>query len=324
MRQVDKETYFQLTEKFKEIPLNQSYGWYAMNSLYHPEKIIFLINDTANPTIACIGHIKKAGTLKMLLIEGERYINEDAVQSSMIKKFYSEIVTLGYDMVEICSNAIYHFNYEIGMRQAGFLRPVGQFCFPSTKMIDLTLPISYNRNWKRNLQKASEQHLIFEVVEHITMKDIDDFLKIYLSLADRKKISFTYTPKQIYNLCLSKDFQLFFVSSNLVRQVSFIVYRADNQVTPLYAASNENALETSATYFMYEQLFNYYKQSGIKKFDMAKLLPSTKSINNVFLFKNGVKGSFIQLNGEWSWYKHSIYRIGMYFVKKYLFKKRET
>jgi hypothetical protein len=56
---------------------------------------------------------------------------------------------------------------------------------------------------------------------------------------------------------------------------------------------------------------------------MEKLVPSTKPINSVFLFKNGVEGKHIVLNGEWSWYKNLYYRPLMYFVKKYLMKKRE-
>lgn len=324
MALVDKETFFKLTDKFNEIPFTQSYGWYTMHSLHHPEKIIFLVNSINNPTIACFGHIKKMGFIKMLLIEDERYLDENSTNPSLIREFYMDVISLGFDIVETCSNKLFCFDYEIGMRQAGFLRPVGQFCFPSTKIIDLTKPIVYNRNWRRNLKKATESNLHFEIIDQATQNDVDDFLEIYSSMSSRKKVHFNYNSKQIYSLCTSSEnIRLFFVSANRKRQACFIVYTSNDNAYPLYVASDSNALNTAASNFIYNELFKYLIKCGVKKFDMAKLLPSSDKMNNVFLFKNGIDGTFIQLNGEWGWYKHSIYRIGMYFVKKHLLNKRE-
>lgn len=323
MNVVDKDTFFQLTEKFQEIPLTQSEGWYAMNSCYHPEKIIFMVNDGENPRIGCFGHVKKMGFIKMLLIEGERYVDSDAMKTATIRSFYSGILALGYDMVEVCSDAPYNFEYETAMRQVGFLRPVGQFSLPSTKIIDLIQPIKYNQNWKRYLKKSSEYNLTFEAIDQITVKDAEDFISINRSMTERKDLSFHYDAEQIYALCTSKDFQLFFVSFESKRIATTIIFKSKKMAKSLFAASSKEALKTLASYFMYEQMFNYLSNQGIQNFDMGKLLPSTDNVNNVFLFKNGVKGTHIQLNGEWSWYKKSIYRSSMYFVKKYLMKKRE-
>lgn len=323
MNLVDKDTFFQLTEKFQEVPLTQSAGWYAMNSCYHPEKIIFMINDVENPRIGCFGHVKKMGFIKMLLIEGERYVDSDAMKTPTIRNFYSGILALGYDMVEVRSGAPYSFEYETAMRQVGFLRPVGQFSLPSTKIIDLTRSIEYNQNWKRNLKKASEFELTFEAIDQITQKDVEDFISINRSMTERKDLSFHYDLKQIYALCTSKDFQLLFVSSAKKRIACMIIFKSKKFASLLYAASSKEALISSASFFMYNQLFTYLSNQGIREFGMEKLLPSTDNVNNVFLFKNGVKGTHIQLNGEWSWYKKSIYRSSMYFVKKYIMKKRE-
>ena len=60
-----------------------------------------------------------------------------------------------------------------------------------------------------------------------------------------------------------------------------------------------------------------------KTFDMEKLAPSIHSTNAVFLFKNGIKGEYIVVNGEWSWHKNSFLRPLMYIAKKWFLKKIE-
>lgn len=319
----DKNLYFQILEKFKIVPYTQSRGWYDVHSLYKPERIIFFVNDNENPTIACYAHKKIFLGVKMILIEGEAYKDSKSSNLKDIRNFYKNISELGYQIIEVASNATYDFDYETALRQAGYLRPIGQFCLPSTKIIDLQQPIQYNQNWKRNLKKNQSFNLKFDVISKTTLEDCEDFLDIYRMMTNRKNLTFNFSPQQVFNLCSSDNFQLFFVSENGERQAAIIIHKANNKAGLLYAATTKNALNTFASFFMYDQLFKYLSESGFLFFDMEKLLPSTDAVNNVFLFKNGIQGTHLQLNGEWSWYKNAIYRSSMYFVKKYLMKKRE-
>ena len=141
----DKNSYFQILEKFEIVPYTQSRGWCEMQSLYKPERVKYFVNDMDNPTIACFAHEKKMLGVRMIVIEEEAFKDELAHTPAEIKKFYEIIKASGYKIIEISSNSKYDFDYEIALRQAGFLRPVGLFSLPSTKIIDLTNPIGYKK-----------------------------------------------------------------------------------------------------------------------------------------------------------------------------------
>lgn len=319
----DKNSYFQILEKFEIVPYTQSRGWCEMQSLYKPERVKYFVNDMDNPTIACIAHEKKMLGVRMIVIEEEAFKDELAHTPAEIKKFYEIINASGYKIIEVSSNSKYDFDYEIALRQAGFLRPVGLFSLPSTKIIDLTNPIGYNRDWKNNLKKAAKNGLEFEPVERVEKFHSEEFIKIYSEMSRSKSIGIPFNAELIEKLCSTGEFKLFFVLRNGVRIASTIIFQRNESALSLYAASGSIARSTSASYFMYDELFKYLADSGVKTFDMGKLLPSKEPVNNVFLFKNGIEGKHIQLNGEWARYSNPFYRFSMYFVKRYILKRKE-
>lgn len=319
----DKNSYFQILEKFEIVPYTQSRGWCEMQSLYKPERVKYFVNDMDNPTIACFAHEKKMLGVRMIVIEEEAFKDELAHTPAEIKKFYEIINASGYKIIEISSNSKYDFDYEIALRQAGFLRPVGLFSLPSTKIIDLTNPIGYNRDWKNNLKKAAKNGLEFEPVERVEKFHSEEFIKIYSEMSRSKSIGIPFNAELIEKLCSTGEFKLFFVLRNGVRIASTIIFQRNESALSLYAASGSIARSTSASYFMYDELFKYLADSGVKTFDMGKLLPSKEPVNNVFLFKNGIEGKHIQLNGEWARYSNPFYRFSMYFVKRYILKRKE-
>ena len=319
----DKNSYFQILEKFEIVPYTQSRGWCEMQSLYKPERVKYFVNDMDNPTIACFAHEKKMLGVRMIVIEEEAFKDELAHTPAEIKKFYEIINASGYKIIEISSNSKYDFDYEIALRQAGFLRPVGLFSLPSTKIIDLTNPIGYNRDWKNNLKKAAKNGLEFEPVERVEKFHSEEFIKIYSEMSRSKSIGIPFNAELIEKLCSTGEFKLFFVLRNGFRIATTIIFQRNESALSLYAASGSIARSTSASYFMYDELFKYLADSGVKTFDMGKLLPSKEPVNNVFLFKNGIEGKHIQLNGEWARYSNPFYRFSMYFVKRYILKRKE-
>lgn len=320
---INYETFFRLTEQFEIVPYTQSRGMFEYNALSGIERIKFFTNDIENPRIACFGHEKKFVGKKMILIEGECYARAEDLNIDNIRAFYHELTLLRYDFIEVCSNSKYNFHYETALRQAGYLRPVGQFSMPITKVIDLTSEITYTKNWKQNLKKASKNNLIFEPIVNVQLSDCIDFVSIYLDMTKRKSLGHSLNAQQVYALCKTADFHLYFVSYNNKRIAGRITHEFKTHAGSFYAATSFEALKLSAAFFLYNAVLTYLKQNGLKTFDMEKLVPSTKPVNNVFLFKNGISGIFQQLNGEWSWYKKKYYRPLMYFVKKYLMKKKE-
>lgn len=320
---VNQEIFFTLISQFEIVPYTQSRGMFEYIALAGVDRIKFLVNDLEKPTIACFGNEKSFGIWKMISIEGECLFRTENLGVNDIRTFYNDITLLGYDFVEVCSNSEYDFGYETALRQAGYLRPVGQFSIPITKIIDLTSEIKYNQNWKRNLKKSIQNELVFEPVENPKISDCNDFIAIYQEMISRKSLFISFSNEQIFSLCKTGDFRMFFASTNQQRIAGIIVHQRKTHAGLLYAATNKLALQNSASFFMYNELFKYLKTIGVISFDMEKLVPSTLPVNNVFIFKNGIFGNIIQLNGEWSWYKKSYYRPLMYFVKKYLMKKRE-
>ncbi len=333
MNVVDKNTFFEITQNFLLVPFTQARGYYEMHALSGVERIKFFVNDIENPTIACFGHEKRFFGKKLLLIEGECYADKPDVESekkahryfTALREFYSELKSTVYDMIEIQSSAAYDFRYETALRQAGFLRPVGQFSMPTTKIIDLTSEIVYDENWRRFVRKSLQNDLKIEILDEVDQKDCADFVQLQNDLNKRKKLSVGFSAAQIQALCNDKSFQMFFTLYGGQRITALIVHKDEHRkhVHLNNVASNTIALRTSASFFIYSSVINYLKEAGYKSFDLEKLVPAQDGINSVFKFKDGINGKYEVLNGEWSWYKKKFYRPTMYFVKKYIIKKRE-
>ena len=320
---IDQITFFKLIEQFEVVPYTQTKGMFEFHALAGINRIKFFVNNTEAPTIACFGHEKSFGLKKMILIEGECHAISANLNVDEIRIFYNEFTKFGYDFIEVCSNAEYNFNYETALRQAGYLRPVGQFSMPLTKVVDLASEIIYTRNWKQNIKKANRNNLKFEPVINVQLSDCVDFVFIYSEMLKRKSLGSILSTEQVYALCKTGDFCLYFVTYQNRRIAARITHERKTHAGSWYAATNNDALHLSASFFLYKAVLDYLKEKGFHTFDMEKLVPSTKSVNNVFLFKDGIVGKYVQLNGEWSWYKKQYYRPVMYFVKKYLMKKKE-
>ncbi len=333
MERIDKNTFFELTKDFALVPYSQARGVCELHALAGEERTRFFVNDIKNPSIACFGYEMQCLGKKMLLINGECYTEAPDFENekkahryfTTLREFYRELKSMSYDMIEIQSNATYDFRYETALRQAGFLRPVGQFSMPTTKIIDLTSEIGYDENWRRFIRKSLQNELKLEILDDVNQEDCADFVRLQNALNKRKNLLIAFSESQIQVLCSDKSFQLFFAVYDKQRIAALIVHKDEKRmhVHLNNVASNDLALQTSASFFIYNSVINYLKESGYKSFDLEKLLPSEDKVNNVFKFKNGINGKFEVLNGEWSWYRKKYYRPTMYFVKKYLMKRQE-
>ena len=325
MNIIDKNTFFDITQNFDFVPFMQSEGWWAMNSVKDENRFVFFVDSLKKPTLACMGCVIKRFGLKLLLIDGECFADAQQISDKKVRDFYKDIKQTGFDMVEVNSSLPYNALYEIGIREAGYLRPVGMFSTPLSSWVYLQQKIYYNRNWERNIKKSEKYSLELKIIAEPTEKDYKDFCEIYNLMSNRKNIN-KLSTQQISRLLISKNFQILFVEKNNERIAAIIIYFNKNQAISegIFAGSTDKALATHATFFMYDAMFQYLKKLNYEIYDMAKLAPSTHSKQSVFLFKNGVKGEKILYCGEFSWYKRQIYRPMMYFVKKYLFKRIEV
>ncbi len=324
MNIIDKNKFFEITKQFEYVPYTQTEAWHAHFVGHKNDSFAFFVDDEHKPKIACVAHVKKALGLKMLLLEGECLLVK-TYKSSLIKSFYETMTSLNYDMIEIVSNYPYNSEFEVGIRRAGFLRPVGSFSMPLSNWINLQEDIKCNSNWTRNFKKSQAFDLDFELVQRPSLDIVKSVVFFYNKFSSEKGLSHLLVVESINKLLQSDSFSVGLVKNKEKEILSFIIiHNTKKHAGLLYAASGDKSKDSGATFFMYTELFKVLKEKGLNTFDMEKLVPSTHSTDGVFLFKDGVKGIRTVYNGEWSWYKKSIYRPLMYFVKKWMFKKREV
>ena len=325
MNIIDKSTFFDIMQNFDYVPFTQSKGWWAMNSLADENRFAFFVDCVEKPAIACMGHVKKSMGLKMLQIESECLLDEKNIDSKKIREFYKEITKAGFDMVETNSSLPYNALYEIGIRQASYLRPVGMFSTSLTILLDLQKPIKYDKNWQKNLRRTEKHQLSFVPVMSSIDKDIEDYMLMHKEMINRKQFGDNLSYNGLKALLQDEKFVLFYVETvEKERVAGLVAYQRNLNAISIYSVTSPKGRQMSASYFLDDKLYHFYQTQGYRFFDCGRISPAAHKKNDIFLFKNGVRGDYLLYCGEWSWYKKQIYRSLMYFVKKYLFKRVEV
>jgi len=325
MESVNKNIFFEITQNFDFVPFTQSEGWWTMNSIKDENRFVFFVDSLEKPAIACMGNTMKRFGLKLLIIESECLLDEKNIDSKKIRDFYKAIVQTNFDMIEINSSLPYNALYEIGIRQAGFLKPAGLFSTPLSILLDLQKQIEYDKNWQKNLRRTEKYNLDFREITNPTQQDLIDYLEIHSAMVERKKLGEKLSLEMLKKLLENENFQLFFVEDEAKKRIAgLIIYVRKDFAISIYSATSLEGREKSASYFLYDNTFRQLSKKSIVRYDCGRISPAAHTKNDIFLFKDGVKGSYLLYCGEWSWYKRQIYRPLMYFVKKYLFKRVEV
>ena len=318
----DKKHYYKLIEDFEFVPYNQSEGWYDYIQAVMPRRTLLFVDNPDHPTIACFGTEKKILKMRMLQIEGECFRSLQGITSKQIKSFYQDIALLQYDFIEINSEAPYNPMFEIGVREAGFLRPVGVFSCYLTKDINLQEPLKFSSNWKKNLKVASQHSFSFEVIHEPSPGDVTDFIRMYGELQKDKKFSHRFQESLFLNFLKDPSFNLAWLKNEKGEKLSsFVYYKRSSFAQSVFRAKIEKAKKNAASFEIYHRVLLYLREQRCEIFNMSRLAPGPDG--GVSKFKEGITGNYYALNGEWSYYKKRYYRPLMYFVKKYLFKRPE-
>lgn len=319
MQEVSRDIFYQTIAAWEDVPFSQTEGWVRMQSGNDASRVRYFLDEQ----IGCAAHVKRCMGLSMLMIDTE-CLKHTQVKPVFIRQFYEALRQTGVDMIEFNSRRPYLADHEVGMRQAGFLRPVGSFSYEMTNIIDLSQPLSFNENWKRNLKVSDSQGLTLQRVEHITREDIAAFIRLYREMCFHKNLAQPFTEEMLRVLLDDPHFRLCFICHGNERLSGIIYHHVGSHAGLLYAANGDKANEVHAGFAMYHQLLTLLASEGVQTFDMEKMGASAHSTNAVFLFKQGIRGELTPLCGEWAWYKRRWYGIGMYFVKKFLWKKQQA
>lgn len=319
MQEVTREIFYQNIRNWEDVPFSQSEGWVGMQSGNNASRVRYFMDEQ----IAVAAHVKHFAGLTMLYIDTECLRNR-AVKPIVISRFYEALRKTDVDIIELNSRRIYNAEYEVGMRQAGFLRPTGSFSYEITNQIDLTQEIRYNENWKRNIKLSDNQELKLERIDKPAEGDITDFMRLYREMSANKQLTVPFSAEMIHTLLADPHFHLCFIRQAEKRLSAIIYHHIKDHAGLLYAANGDEANEKHAGFQLYKQLLEALQAEGVRSFDMEKMGASTHSTNAVFLFKQGIRGQLTGLCGEWCWYKRAWYNIGMYFIKKYVWKKTQA
>jgi len=314
--QVVRELFYQTISTWQRVPFCQMAGWVDAQATNQRELLYLLDED-----VAAVGHLKHFAGFSYLMLQAPALRCEN-VKVSKISAFYSEVRNLA-DMVEVNDQSVYGADMEVALRQAGYLRPVGSFSYQLTSMIDLTQPLHLDRNWSRKVDQIKGLRL--EVIEHATEQDIQDYMFLYTKMCTNKNMAVPHTTEYIQTLLSDPHFRLFFETTDEGERVAMLlIHMVGTHAGGLYAATSEEGKERLAGFAIYMDVLPYLASQGFRSFDHEKMGASTHSTNAVFQFKQGMGGKLTPLVGEWQWCRKSWMAVGLYWIKKYIWKRTQA
>ena len=318
----NRNEFFKLQNTLSHVPFTQSEAWYDM--LVSDGTVIrCFVSSKDKPVIALWGVESKIPFFgkSIFRISGEAY--DKTLDEKEIKKYYKHLANL-FDAIEIDSNNKYQIDFEIGLRRAGFKRPLGSFSCPLTLENDLTGEQSRSRNWKRNVKVAEKSGLVFKRIPEIDDVHIHEFVSFFNEMALTKKMTHYAGYNEIKALLNHDSVMLYAVLTSLGNALAYrIIQTHNNYAFDIYAAnSNESRNYRGGTPFMIEYIFKDLVTLGITHFDFGRIPPSNHNTDKIYEFKIAARGKKIQYNGEWSYYNSMLIEFMVLFYKAFKLKKQ--
>lgn len=319
---LNSETFFKLQKSLFVIPFTQSEAWYNMVQT-KKLKVKFFANSLENPSIMVWGVESKMPLLNkvILRINGEA-LAENNVDEKIVKEFYKNIKSL-FKAIEVDSNTEYKVDYEIGIRRAGFKRPIAFFSCPLTLENNLNGNQSRSRSWKRNVKIAEKANLIFSEISHAADSHISEFVNLFSEMAKTKSMTHVVNFNEIQALLSHESTKLYAISTPNKETLAYRIIQINNDYAYDIFASNSNTSRAyrGSTYLLIEKIFESLKKQGVKYFDFGRIPPSNHNTDKIYEYKIGARGNKIQYNGEWVYYESFIVE-SLVFLYKY-FKLRK-
>lgn len=317
MEIIDRKSFFEIEKQMEITPFTQGKGW--DNYIGNKSDSLYFVDNYSNPSICCRGELyNKPFIGSVLRIQGEAVKQP---KQETIQNFYKGIAQIGYSLVLISSLSPYDIEYEIGIREAGFIRPLHQTTCPLTILINTLDRPAGHRSWKRNIKKAIAAKCSFQIISQPTLKDCETFVRIFEEMATKKQLSYILNKQNIYNLLQDPDYKLFFVYSATGSIIAGrIIYINGKHAWDVFAANSNESRENGASYFIIENILDYLSNENINFFDFGRIGPGLTNSNQVYLFKQSSGGYPIPYNGEWIFAKNKINELLM-LTYRYILKK---
>lgn len=298
----NRKEFFTAQAKITNISYNQTEAWLNCSGV-NDKDCVFIIDDLGYPQIGCWGIIYSHFLLgKYLIIAGD--CMNDNVSSHQIRKFYSEIFHLGFHFVKINNYSFYDIGFEIGIRRAGFIRPMIKIISPLTVVIPTNDFSNKDKAWNRNIRLANKGKLSFSIVENPTIREIDIFCELFQDLKKNKNLSYSFSSDSLIKLFQSNNYQLFLVYNQHHIPVSGrIIYINAHQAYDVYAANSNESRDLGAAYFMIDGIIDYLNKQGVVYFDYGVITPSNNELDHIYRSKIYSGGIPKLYNGQWVFYQ---------------------
>ncbi len=315
VRQVDPHTFFAATRDWQCVSHTQTEGW--VTAFLRQEDMRCFVSEQ----IACIGWISRKWGKRMFTVTGECF-RSLPVTDKQVFAFFDHIAQTDADMIYVNSDSLYSPLYEAGIRQAGFLRPVGLFSTTLSKEIALDQPYRFDKSWQRNLQKADDARLCFVSVANPSDEAVADYIRLHTEMENRKGFRDGLTAEQLRTVLSQPCFRLAWVDDAQGGHLAGgIVFQRGEYARFLYSFTTAEGRRLSASYLLYKGWMDTLAADGVKRFDLGRLSPSKSQKNNLFLFKNGINGMTVSYNGEWLYSASKLLPFALYFANKYYWKR---
>lgn len=316
----DSKLFFELQSKFSQITYDQSQAW-CNYLLSKKEEIVFYVDDEKDTQILFWGRKKKLPFISKYLLLIDTPLLQPGLSEKTIRKRFLSLIEHDYVGFQIDSINEYEVEFEVGLRRAGFVRPLSLFKCPLTSIINLQDDIRYDANWKRNVANSQKKGISVVEINEPSYSDAATFCRIFNETKKMKGLSYSLEPADIFALIKHPTIRLFqAVDSQSVVSMQ-IFYCNNKKCYSIYRANSFNSRKNNAAYLLYNEIFKVLSNEGFESYDMGRIPPSNHNTDLVYIFKNATRARKIQYNGEWVLYKKKWIEYLMFVYKRFITKK---
>ncbi len=164
---------------------------------------------------------------------------------------------------------------------------------------DTDLLAGFERNWRRNLNRANDSGITARRWEN---PDIDELLSIYQSMQAVKGLNEQQSREEIEHLIGKLDQQLVVfrcddAQGKLVSVCGWLIF--GDWAWMWLSATSEEGRNLNASYAVFWALLQHSKEVGVKWCDLCGIDPVAN--HGVYRFKRGSGAEHLEYLGEWDW-----------------------
>jgi lipid II:glycine glycyltransferase (peptidoglycan interpeptide bridge formation enzyme) len=298
----EQNIFFRVQQNMSYIPFSQSKGWHDFRLRKKGSSAVYFIDDIENPSICAWGLVRRVPLFgKIVQIEGESYHN--TLSKLQVKEFYEQIASYSkhhYMMTHISNDDVYNVNYEIGIRQAGFVRPLIMMNCPLSIIIDLPTWKASSK-WKYEVKIAQKKNLSFAYIGNPNRAQAEIVCAMYAEMVHDKGLAHQLDVNDLQILLSNEHFKLFMVSTSDEQPLAFCIAYIYNKTAYYLIATTSIVAKKiqGCSRFMVNSLLEWLKDNKVERFDFGRIGPGKRSSNSVYEFKSSAGGTIIPYSGEW-------------------------